>query len=189
MKKFKRLNEHSIDAYNITYQILESIDFFNRYKALSDKYQGNEDLEFMLNLKLDDTKQFKAIMLELGYKVKITPRLIQFSEIINDGANIFNFNIGFYKIGICELHTYLSANNGSDDNYIMGDVYIGLYHLKSYIKDNDYNQPNFPYPKFSTYQEFKEIMQVFLPLYEDMKKAFIESGIRSLEGIENYFEE
>lgn len=174
--------DYEINKIKCTYQILQSIDFFNRYKAISDKY--NVPLDLFKTL--PDVKQFKSIMLELGYKVKHTSRYLYFVEKINNGENLFKFNIGRYTWGKCELHVYLNDKN---DNNILGDVFVGLYKTKEMVFNNDYNKVNIISPRFHSYQEFQQIMQEFLPLYEDMKQAFIDSGIRTKEDIANYFKE
>jgi hypothetical protein len=185
MKKFKNLNPSFDENDNITYQILESINFFERYKEISERYQGHSSPDY----NFDNKQELKSIFKDLGYNVKITSRIISFKEVVNDKKNIICFNIGFYKLGMCDLHFYLLKNDHSEESYILGDIFVRLYKTKGWIQKNDYNQSNILDPKFTSYDEFKQIMQEFLPLYEDMKQAFIESGIRSKEDVENYFED
>ncbi|MGL4759300.1 MAG: hypothetical protein ACRCXZ_08240 [Patescibacteria group bacterium] len=179
---YKRINQNISKKDYITYEILKSIDFFNRYEKLcKDHIHSNTQLKTLL-----DSKILQSLIKKNNYSnvLRNGNRSLRNVENFND-SNLFKFYIGGLHYSFCEFQIYF---NTIDDLYILGDVGCGLYDLKFNIEKNVFDTPNLPYPKFINYKEFEEIFSAFAKIYEDFKIAVIKSGIKTLEDIESLVE-
>lgn len=148
---------------NIGVQIFESINFYERYKALSEKTRTNEE-----RLENTDKKIVTDIFKELGYNPKYVSKG-QFYRIA-DSNNVLDFNLHLcIKYGVVEV---IMGCKNNTSNIIFGGPaaiicesieYSRSISLDGYVKD----------PSFGNYEVLEEIFKEVLSLYEDMKQATI----------------
>lgn len=182
-KQYIRKNIRINKVESLTYEYLNSFNFFERYEKMCKSHRSSTDL----TMDNPDMDRLLDIVKKCGYikSKKSSKKTIVFNEKINNDDNIIKFYIGQLNIGQCEFQIYF---NSKEDEYILGDVGCGMLILKSYVEDNDFTKSYTPYPNFTTYEEFQIIFKEFARLYEDFKKAIIESGIRTLSDVEDIIE-
>jgi hypothetical protein len=182
-KKYIRTNKRVNKVESLTYELLKSINFFTRYQKLCTSHR-NPVFE---TLDGADITKLLTVVKNNGFEnaKKSSPKTLKFTEKINNGENLIKFYIGKLDIGLCEFQIYF---NSKKDEYIFGDVGANMYRLKQYVETNNFERISFPYPNFQTYEEFEQIFQEFALIYQDFKQAVIDSGIRSLEDIEDIIE-
>jgi hypothetical protein len=181
--KYIRINKRVNKIESLTYELLKSINFFTRYQKLCQSHI-HPSFEYE---DCNDITKLLAIIKTNGFEKakKSSPKTLKFTEKINNGENLIKFYIGKLDIGLCEFQIYF---NSKEDEYILGDVGGRLYPLLQYVETNNFEENRLPYPKFRTYEEFEQIFQEFALIYQDFKQAVIDSGIRSLEDIEDIIE-
>ncbi|MGL4759299.1 MAG: hypothetical protein ACRCXZ_08235 [Patescibacteria group bacterium] len=180
---YKRVNKRLNKTESLTYEFLNSINFFTRYEKLcKDHYYPP-----LTSMDNGDVKKMVEIVKNNGYPKakKSSSRTIAYMENTDGGENNFAFYIGFLNIGKCEFQMYFYSKEGE---YILGDVCAGLDQLRYMVEDDYFEWKTVGYPKFKTYEEFEEIFIEFAKIYEDFKKAVIESGIRTKGDIEDIIE-
>jgi len=126
---------------------LEKIDFIERYRRLSKKYDFNERFENYEN------KEVVSLIKEFGYNVRYYKKENFFKIVDEKSARDFYFHISL-KHGAIEL--------------IWDDPW-GL--LKSRL-DGNYNDP-IRLPKFRNYTDLRDILQEVFAMYEDYKRELL----------------
>ncbi len=140
--------------------IFESINFYERYKSLSDKTRNNER-----RLEKTDKKQVLAILEKLDYKVKYVSKG-NFYKIV-DSLNNWTFNIHFsLKYGLVEI--ILGCKNNISEKFIGGASCVICEDIE-YSK-NIKSEELIKDPSFDNYETLQEIFKEALSLYEDMKR-------------------
>ncbi|PGU80849.1 hypothetical protein [Bacillus cereus] len=140
-------------------EVLEKINFVERYKALSEKFSNSENtFENYENEKVFEV--FEA----LGYKARYNKKADFFivGEVKNKDSYAFRFNISL-KYGVAELIWEAWHN----DEVRVGDPWDVFIRLLS----NDMGKV--PVLYFHSYDELKEIMKIAFEMYEDFKRELI----------------
>ncbi len=141
--------------------ILDKIDFYNRYKSLSEEHRIENRLE------KQEIQKVLDIFQDLGYSAK------------------FNKSERFYKIleksEICEFYCHFSLKYGLVEIILggtdlasdvhLGDVAAGLCKDMEIAK-NDITDGYIRDPGFTSYEELENILIKALALYEDFKIEF-----------------
>ncbi|MCR6785327.1 MULTISPECIES: hypothetical protein [Bacillus cereus group] len=140
-------------------EVLEKINFVERYKALSEKFSNSENT--FENYK--NEKVFEVFE-TLGYKARYNKKADFFivGEVKNKDSYAFRFNISL-KYGVAELIWEAWHN----DEVRVGDPWDVFIRLLS----NDMGKV--PVLYFHSYDELKEIMKIAFEMYEDFKRELI----------------
>lgn len=140
-------------------EVLEKINFVERYKALSEKFSNSENtFENYENVKVFEVFE------TLGYKARYNKKADFFivGEVKNKDSYAFRFNISL-KYGVAELIWEAWHN----DEVRVGDPWDVFIRLLS----NDMGKV--PVLYFHSYDELKEIMKIAFEMYEDFKRELI----------------
>lgn len=146
-------------------KVFSAIDFYERYSALSSRTRKNE-----LRLETTDKKKVIEILDTLGYKAKYVAKGSFYR--IADNVGNWEFNIHFsLKYGLAEIIFGLKEANskqglGGTSSGICEDIlyYKGI-EADELIKD----------PSFDNYNTLKDIFEVALSIYEDMKNEVLKA--------------
>ncbi|MEC2711555.1 hypothetical protein P9Z56_18075 [Bacillus cereus] len=140
-------------------EVLEKINFVERYKALSKQFPDRENT-------FENYENEKAIEIfeSLGYKARFMKKENFFivGEVKNKDSYAFRFNISL-KYGVAELIWEAWHN----DEVRVGDPWDVFIRLLS----NDMGKV--PVLYFHSYDELKEIMKIAFEMYEDFKRELI----------------
>ncbi|EGV42796.1 hypothetical protein BZARG_2804 [Bizionia argentinensis JUB59] len=146
--------------YNLGVKIFSNINFYDRYKSLSEKTRKNDE-------RLDKTqkKVVLTILKELGYESKFVSKG-QFYRIV-DTINDLDFNLHLcLKYGLVEV--ILGCKNNSLNLMFGGPASLiceSIEYSKGIKSDELVKKPS-----FDTYEILKEIFKEIISLYEDMKE-------------------
>ncbi|MDM5186432.1 hypothetical protein QUF99_03120 [Bacillus sp. DX4.1] len=140
-------------------EVLEKIDFMERYKALSEKFSDRENT-------FENHENEKAIEVfeSLGYKARYMKKENFFivGEVKNKDIYTFRFNISL-KYGLVEF-IWTARHNG--------EVRAGTpWAMFVEVLSNDTEKVL--RPEFHSYDELKEIMKIAFEMYEDFKRELI----------------
>ena len=139
-------------------EVLEKINFVERYKALSEKFSNSENT-------FENYENEKAIEVfeSLGYKARYNKKQTFYCRRSkNKDVYTFRFNISL-KYGVAEL-IWEACHNGEVRAGDPWDIFIRLL-------SNDMGKV--PVLYFHSYDELKEIMKIAFEMYEDFKRELI----------------
>ncbi|PFZ52293.1 hypothetical protein [Bacillus wiedmannii] len=140
-------------------EVLEKIDFVERYKSLSEKFPDRTNT-------FENYENQKAIEVfeSLGYKARYNKKEDFFivGEVKNKDVYTFRFNISL-KYGVAEF-IWEAWHNGEVRAGDPWDIFIRLL-------SNDTEKV--PVLYFHSYNELKEIMKIAFEMYEDFKRELI----------------
>ncbi|MCU5570294.1 hypothetical protein OCA42_10390 [Bacillus cereus] len=140
-------------------EVLEKIDFIQRYKASSKQFPDREN-----TFENYENEKVIAVFETLGYKARYNKKAGFFivGEVKNKDSYAFRFNISL-KYGVAELIWEAWHN----DEVRVGDPWDVFIRLLS----NDMGKV--PVLYFHSYDELKEIMKIAFEMYEDFKRELI----------------
>ncbi|KAB2424563.1 MULTISPECIES: hypothetical protein [Bacillus cereus group] len=140
-------------------EVLEKINFVERYKALSEKFSNSEN-----TFENYENEKVFEVFETLGYKARYNKKADFFivCEVKNKDSYAFRFNISL-KYGVAELIWEAWHN----DEVRVGDPWDVFIRLLS----NDMGKV--PVLYFHSYDELKEIMKIAFEMYEDFKRELI----------------
>ncbi|MEW4203783.1 hypothetical protein Q0O28_12750 [Bacillus thuringiensis] len=140
-------------------EVLEKINFVERYKALSEKFSNSEN-----TFENYENEKVFEVFETLGYKARYNKKADFFivGEVKNKDSYAFRFNISL-KYGVAELIWEAWHN----DEVKAGDPWDVFIRLLS----NDMGKVPMLY--FHSYDELKEIMKIAFEMYEDFKRELI----------------
>ncbi|MEB9401061.1 hypothetical protein P4J11_01825 [Bacillus cereus] len=140
-------------------EVLEKINFVERYKALSERFSNSEN-----TFKNYENEKVFEVFETLGYKARYNKKAGFFivGEVKNKDSYAFRFNISL-KYGVAELIWEAWHN----DEVRVGDPWDVFIRLLS----NDMGKV--PVLYFHSYDELKEIMKIAFEMYEDFKRELI----------------
>ncbi|MCU7755567.1 hypothetical protein PDQ36_03930 [Bacillus cereus] len=140
-------------------EVLEKINFVERYKALSEKFSNSEN-----TFENYENEKVFEVFETLGYKARYNKKADFFivGEVKNKDSYAFRFNISL-KYGVAELIWEAWHN----DEVKVGDPWDVFIRLLS----NDMGKVPMLY--FHSYDELKEIMKIAFEMYEDFKRELI----------------
>ncbi|CDN38222.1 hypothetical protein [Bacillus thuringiensis] len=140
-------------------EVLEKINFVERYKALSEKFSNSEN-----TFENYENEKVFEVFETLGYKACYNKKADFFivGEVKNKDSYAFRFNISL-KYGVAELIWEAWHN----DEVRVGDPWDVFIRLLS----NDMGKV--PVLYFHSYDELKEIMKIAFEMYEDFKRELI----------------
>ncbi|BCA33717.1 hypothetical protein CN520_21470 [Bacillus cereus] len=140
-------------------EVLEKINFVERYKALSEKFSNSEN-----TFENYENEKVFEVFETLGYKARYNKKADFFivGEVKNKDSYAFRFNISL-KYGVAELIWEAWHN----DEVRVGDPWDVFIRLLS----NDMGKVPMLY--FHSYDELKEIMKIAFEMYEDFKRELI----------------
>ncbi|EHL77415.1 hypothetical protein HMPREF1014_00214 [Bacillus sp. 7_6_55CFAA_CT2] len=140
-------------------EVLEKIDFIQRYKALSKQFPDRENT-------FENYENEKAIEVfeSLGYKARFMKKENFFivGEVKNKDFYTFRFNISL-KYGLVEFIWSARYN---------GEVRVGNS-WDMFVKVLSNGSERLPAVCFHSYNELKEIMKIAFEMYEDFKRELI----------------
>ncbi|QIZ44479.1 hypothetical protein BHV55_23265 [Bacillus sp. RZ2MS9] len=140
-------------------EVLEKIDFIQRYKALSKQFPDRENT-------FENYENEKAIEVfeSLGYKARFMKKENFFivGEVKNKDFYTFRFNISL-KYGLVEFIWSARYN---------GEVRVGNS-WGMFVKVLSNGSERLPAVCFHSYDELKEIMKIAFEMYEDFKRELI----------------
>jgi hypothetical protein len=145
------LTKEALEKFN-------SINLLERFKQISESFQAENLFEDYSNEII--IERFKS----LGYDFKYNKKEAFFGLQHEDGKYIFRFNLSL-KFGIIE--TIMWAKNT-----VSGEEYGGVFSrlMKLIQKFNGaQNIVTVLYPRFSSYEEFEEIVKNLMLIFEDFK--------------------
>ncbi|PFW06121.1 hypothetical protein [Bacillus cereus] len=140
-------------------EVLEKINFVERYKALSEKFSNSEN-----TFENYENEKVFEVFETLGYKARYNKKADFFivGEVKNKDSYAFRFNISL-KYGVAELIWEAWHN----DEVRVGDPWDVFIRLLS----NDMGKVPMLY--FHSYDELKKIMKIAFEMYEDFKRELI----------------
>ncbi|EEK60022.1 MULTISPECIES: hypothetical protein [Bacillus] len=140
-------------------EVLEKINFVERYKALSERFSNSEN-----TFENYENEKVFEVFETLGYKARYNKKAGFFivGEVKNKDSYAFRFNISL-KYGVAELIWEAWHN----DEVRVGDPWDVFIRLLS----NDMGKV--PVLYFHSYDELKEIMKIAFEMYEDFKRELI----------------
>ncbi|MCM3329106.1 hypothetical protein M3641_20705 [Bacillus cereus] len=140
-------------------EVLEKINFVERYKALSEKFSNSET-----TFENYENEKVFEVFETLGYKARYNKKADFFivGEVKNKDSYAFRFNISL-KYGVAEL-IWEACHNGE---VRAGDPWGIFIRLLS----NDMGKV--PVLYFHSYDELKEILKIVFEMYEDFKRKLI----------------
>ncbi|MED2836673.1 MULTISPECIES: hypothetical protein [Bacillus] len=140
-------------------EVLEKIDFVERYKSLSEKFPDRTNT-------FENYENEKAIEIfeSLGYKARFMKKENFFivGEVKNKDIYTFRFNISL-KYGLVEF-IWSARHNG--------EVRVGNS-WDMFVKVLSNGSERLPAVCFHSYEELKEIMKIAFEMYEDFKRELI----------------
>ncbi|MDA1635086.1 hypothetical protein PDK11_19715 [Bacillus cereus] len=140
-------------------EVLEKIDFIQRYKALSKQFPDRENT-------FENYENEKAIEVfeSLGYKARFMKKENFFivGEVKNKDFYTFRFNISL-KYGLVEFIWSARYN---------GEARVGNS-WDMFVKVLSNGSERLPAVCFHSYDELKEIMKIAFEMYEDFKRELI----------------
>ena len=137
-------------------EVLEKINFVERYKALSENF-----LIVKIHLKTMKMKNIEVFE-SLGYKARYNKKQTFYCRRKKKDVYTFRFNISL-KYGVAEL-IWEACHNGEVRAGDPWDIFIRLL-------SNDMGKV--PVLYFHSYDELKEIMKIAFEMYEDFKRELI----------------
>ena len=150
--KAMTIQEHvQDDLFSINRELFERINFAGRFEALSRQHPIRPDLDLLMILDFDLTKE-------------IFERFFQATE-KRDGYE-FRFNIAL-DYGRAELIT--SVYCGKKLVREVSDVWMGLYELLMNVPWEQVPR----YPFFGDYDELEAVLRESFSLWEDFKREFL----------------
>ncbi|MCU5379015.1 hypothetical protein OCA08_17945 [Bacillus cereus] len=140
-------------------EVLEKIDFVERYKSLSEKFPDRTNT-------FENYENEKVIVVfeSLGYKARFMKKenFLIVGEVKNKDFYTFRFNISL-KYGLVE--------------FIWSARYNGEVRVRNswdmFIKVLSNGSDRLPAVCFHSYDELKEIMKIAFEMYEDFKRELI----------------
>ena len=147
-------------------KIYTNINYYDRYKKLSDQYNTEEE-----RLEKVDKKVVLKILKELGYseaKYIATESFYQINQELQN--HIFYFHTSL-KYGVVEL-IFGVLKSDKEKQELIGGTASKVCKLIE-INKSSLTEGYIKKPRFRTYKELKEILEKAFSLYEDLKKEFI----------------
>ena len=143
--------------------ILNKINFAGRFEALSRQHPIRPDLDLLMILDFDLTKE---ILESFGYKIRYfrSERFFRAEE-KRDGYT-FGFNIAL-DYGSAELIWDTECNKRLVRE--VSDVWMGLYELLMNVPWEQVPR----YPFFGDYDELEAVLRESFSLWEDFKREFL----------------
>ncbi|MED2031417.1 hypothetical protein P4V74_09010 [Bacillus thuringiensis] len=140
-------------------EVLEKIDFIQRYKALSKQFPDREN-----TFENYENEKVIAVFESLGYKARFMKKENFFivGEVKNKDFYTFRFNISL-KYGLVEFIWSARYN---------GEVRVGNS-WDIFVKVLSNGSERLPAVCFHSYDELKEIMKIAFEMYEDFKRELI----------------
>ncbi len=162
---YKMIRE-DLKISNKLMSVYNNINYYSRYKDLSEKYFTEEE-----RLEKIDKKIVLNILSDLGYTGKYNSResFFQIQEDFRNKKFYFNINL---KYGLVELIFGLLDDIDEEKNQIIGGTACGVCELIEINKGQESNE-YIKDPRFRTYEELKEILKEAFSLYEDLKKEVV----------------
>jgi len=143
-------------------RLYDNINYYNRYKILSDSYRNGDGLE-----KQDKSKVIDIIS-ELGYSAKYMSKEKFYRIFESPEEYEFYFHIAL-KYGLCEI--IFGATHKKTEKHI-GGVIHGVCKLIE-ISREEITEGYIKSPIFKDYEELKEILKEAFSLYEDFKAEVV----------------
>ena len=149
--------------FPINRELFERINFARRFEALSRQHPIRPDLDLLMILDFDLTKE---ILESFGYKIRYfrSERFFRAEE-KRDGYT-FGFNIAL-DYGSAELIWDTECNKKLVRE--VSDVWMGLYEL---LMNVPWEQVPL-YPFFGDYDELEAVLRESFSLWEDFKREFL----------------
>ena len=141
-------------------EVLNTIDFAQRYKTLCNQYPFDYYKERFINY---NNSCVLDILLNIGYQVKYLKKE-NFQSRKTLSIYQFKYNISIRSGGV-ELIWYVRKNN----KYYAGDSFSNLEYDLLGLENRR------PLPIFRNYEDLKEILIISYQLYEDMTAAFLKA--------------
>ncbi|MGZ9677796.1 hypothetical protein [Bacillus cereus] len=140
-------------------EVLEKINFVERYKALSERFSNSEN-----TFENYENEKVFEVFETLGYKARYNKKAGFFivGEVKNKDSYAFRFNISL-KYGVAELIWEAWHN----DEVRVGDPW------DVFIRSLSNDMGKVPVLYFHSYDELKEIMKIAFEMYEDFKRELI----------------
>lgn len=142
-------------------EVLNTIDFAQRYKTLCNQYPFDYYKERFINY---NNSCVLDILLNIGYQVKYLKKENFFQSRKTLSIYQFKYNISIRSGGV-ELIWYVRKNN----KYYAGDSFSNLEYDLLGLENRR------PLPIFRNYEDLKEILIISHQLYEDMTAAFLKA--------------
>ena len=149
--------------FPINRELFERINFARRFEALSRQHPIRPDLDLLMILDFDLTKE---ILESFGYKIRYfrSERFFRAEE-KRDGYT-FGFNIAL-DYGSAELIWDTECNRKLVRE--VSDVWMGLYELLMNVPREQVPL----YPFFGDYDELEAVLRESFSLWEDFKREFL----------------
>ena len=149
--------------FPINRELFERINFARRFEALSRQHPIRPDLDLLMILDFDLTKE---ILESFGYKIRYfrSERFFRAEE-KRDGYT-FGFNIAL-DYGSAELIWDTECNKRLVRE--VSDVWMGLYELLMNVPWEQVPR----YPFFGDYDELEAVLRESFSLWEDFKREFL----------------
>ena len=151
------------DLFSINRELFERINFAGRFEALSRQHPIRPDLDLLMILDFDLTKE---ILESFGYKIRYFrgERFFQATE-KRDGYE-FKFNIAL-EYGQVELIWAVFR----DKKLVrpLSRIWMGLYGLLMNVPREQVPR----YPFFGDYDELEAVLRESFSLWEDFKREFL----------------
>ncbi|QPH39443.1 hypothetical protein [Pedobacter endophyticus] len=146
--------------------IYKSINFYNRYKLLSESFRFENTFESY------SKNEVLNILNEIGYNAKYHKKenFFEIEEIISDKKFYLNTCL---KYGLVEL--IIGVSDVKTDALIMGGVFGNISDEIEYLAGIN-NERKIFLPSFRDYNDLKIILTEAFNLYEDFKHEFIIYG-------------
>ncbi len=151
------------NRFPINRELFERINFARRFEALSRQHPIRPDLDLLMILDFDLTKE---ILESFGYKIRYfrSERFFRAEE-KRDGYT-FGFNIAL-DYGSAELIWDTECNKRLVRE--VSDVWMGLYELLMNVPWEQVPR----YPFFGDYDELEAVLRESFSLWEDFKREFL----------------
>ena len=151
------------NRFPINRELFERINFARRFEALSRQHPIRPDLDLLMILDFDLTKE---ILESFGYKIRYfrSERFFRAEE-KRDGYT-FGFNIAL-DYGSAELIWDTEYNKKLVRE--VSDVWMGLYELLMNVPWEQVPR----YPFFGDYDELEAVLRESFSLWEDFKREFL----------------
>lgn len=146
------------------YIVLSKIDFYNRYRDLSDGFRSEIP---MTTVEIDKVQDILN-QAELDFSYDSANRFFKIKEKISGIS--FSLNI-VLNHGVCEF-IFGSMNENSNQSILSGPFHVicKLIEMHEQIHRDGY----FKHPAFENYHELTDILQFALSIYNDLKDSILE---------------
>ena len=151
------------NRFPINRELFERINFAGRFEALSRQHPIRPDLDLLMILDFDLTKE---ILESFGYKIRYFRGERFFRAEEKQDGYTFGFNIAL-DYGSAELIWDTECNKKLVRE--VSDVWMGLYELLMNVPWEQVPR----YPFFGDYDELEAVLRESFSLWEDFKREFL----------------